>query len=197
MSGSGSDSDGDSILSGGGKEEEETGLTPYEEALQEADTLYAEHAEDELEKWELFRIFVDAYAREGPSRNLEASDDTIESAYNDYLRLFIVGEYIPNIDTITTGHGAILATQLHYILQFRQLRDLLSRNPGLHIRFPTTVKGEGEYTIDDVELFMNDGEYLPTNVLFMEYVSGVSFSDICSSKIKQNKDTNKNINDPE
>ena len=45
-----------------------------------------------------------------------------------------------------------------------------------------------EYTIDDVELFMNDGEYLPTNVLFMEYVSGISFSDICSSKIKQNKD---------
>ena len=45
-----------------------------------------------------------------------------------------------------------------------------------------------QYTIDDVELFMNDGEYLPTNVLFMEYVSGVSFSDICSTKIKQNKD---------
>jgi hypothetical protein len=45
-----------------------------------------------------------------------------------------------------------------------------------------------DLTIDDVELFMNDGEYLPTNVLFMEYVSNISFSDICRIKIRQNKD---------
>jgi len=44
-----------------------------------------------------------------------------------------------------------------------------------------------EYTIDDVELFMNDGEYLPTNVLFMEYVSQLSFSDICRSHVRKNK----------
>jgi hypothetical protein len=43
-----------------------------------------------------------------------------------------------------------------------------------------------EYTIDDVDLFMNDEQYLPINVLFMEYVSSLSFSDICR-KSRKNK----------
>jgi hypothetical protein len=43
-----------------------------------------------------------------------------------------------------------------------------------------------EYKPEDVKLFMVDEEYLPTNVLFLEYVSNISFEKICKNPI-QNK----------
>jgi len=38
---------------------------------------------------------------------------------------------------------------------------------------------DDEWTIDDVELFMDDQNYLPNNVLFLEYVSNLTFEKLC------------------
>ncbi len=42
-----------------------------------------------------------------------------------------------------------------------------------------------EYSAEDTRLFMEDKEYLPTNLLLLEYISKLSFADLCKKGEKQ------------
>ena len=43
----------------------------------------------------------------------------------------------------------------------------------------SSEEDEDDYKPEDTKLFMDDKEYLPTNVLFIEYISGLSLDDLC------------------
>jgi hypothetical protein len=48
-------------------------------------------------------------------------------------------------------------------------------------------ESEEEYELEDVELFMDDHEFLPTNMLLIEYVSNITFEHLCRKNCVENR----------
>ena len=78
-------------------------------------------------------------------------------------------------NTILIGLIPILFTILYNYRDISKIEKLVDE------------KIQSDFDIEDVELFMDDKEFLPTNMLLIEYVSGITFEHLCKKNSVENR----------